>query len=287
MKRLAPLLLVLLSAGVFAATVLADDRRRRATRRRPRPTTTTTTTVPAVVPVGVTLAGVAIGGLAPDAAAQAVTRRFDLPVKLRFDATKIEVAPSLLGVSVPVDVGSRQGARPSQPEHGPRSAGNRGQAARPLVRREAREPVRSQARLVAVAAAEREAVRHEAGDRTHGRPGAAACAISPTTSCTAPAGRSCCGPKLTPPETDAELDRPGDRDQARVEQVDALQRHEGRAPVRGRDRPVDLSDAAREASRSSSSGGTPGGIRRTRLGRRARSLCRRARETRSAPAGWA
>ena len=97
MKRLTLLLLVLLAAGLSAATVLADS---------PPPgdtTTTTTTTAPAVVPEGVTLAGVAIGGLASDAAAQAVTDSFDRPVTLRFESTKIDVSPSLLGVSVPVE----------------------------------------------------------------------------------------------------------------------------------------------------------------------------------------
>jgi lipoprotein-anchoring transpeptidase ErfK/SrfK len=73
----------------------------------PTPTTTaeTTTTapVPDVVPPGVTLAGVQIGGLSAEAAAQAVTQAFDQPVSLRFDTTKIAVAPSLLGVSVPVE----------------------------------------------------------------------------------------------------------------------------------------------------------------------------------------
>lgn len=100
MKRLSPLLLVLLAAGLFSAAVLADT---------PPPgdttttTTTTTTPVPTVVPDGVVLAGVAIGGLAPDVASQAVTDAFNRPVTLRYDATKIEVSPSLLGVSVPVD----------------------------------------------------------------------------------------------------------------------------------------------------------------------------------------
>jgi lipoprotein-anchoring transpeptidase ErfK/SrfK len=104
-KRLTLLLLVLLAAGLFAATVLADN---------PPPTTTTTgttapppttTTAPAVglIPDGVRLAGVAIGGLAPDAAAGAVTASFDRPVTLRFEGTTINVAPSLLGVSVPVE----------------------------------------------------------------------------------------------------------------------------------------------------------------------------------------
>jgi lipoprotein-anchoring transpeptidase ErfK/SrfK len=95
-KRLTLLLLALLSAGFAAATVLADT-------PPPPGDTTTTTTVPAVVPDGVTLAGVAIGGLAPDAAGQAITDAFGRPVALRFEATRIEVSPSLLGVSVPVE----------------------------------------------------------------------------------------------------------------------------------------------------------------------------------------
>jgi lipoprotein-anchoring transpeptidase ErfK/SrfK len=99
-KRLTLLLFVLLSAGVFAAIALADT--------PPPPTdttttTTTTTTVPAVVPEGVVLAGVPVGGLAPDLAAQAVTDAFDRPVTLRFERTTIQVSPSLLGVSVPVE----------------------------------------------------------------------------------------------------------------------------------------------------------------------------------------
>jgi lipoprotein-anchoring transpeptidase ErfK/SrfK len=97
-KRLTLLLLVLLSAGVFAALALADT-----TPPSPTDTTTTTATTPGVVPDGVVLAGVAVGGLAPDAAGQAVTDAFDRPVTLRFEQTTIEVSPSLLGVSVPVE----------------------------------------------------------------------------------------------------------------------------------------------------------------------------------------
>jgi lipoprotein-anchoring transpeptidase ErfK/SrfK len=96
-KRLTPLLLVLLAAGVFAAIALAD------TPPPPTDTTTTTATTPAIVPDGVVLAGVAVGGLASDVAAQAVTDAFDRPVTLRFEQTKIQVSPSLLGVSVPVE----------------------------------------------------------------------------------------------------------------------------------------------------------------------------------------
>jgi len=100
-KRFALVLLALLAAGVFAATVLADT--------TPPPTTTTdttpttTTAAPSTVPLGVALAGVQIGGLAPDAAVQAVTAAFNQPVSLRFATTRITVAPSLLGLSVPVD----------------------------------------------------------------------------------------------------------------------------------------------------------------------------------------
>jgi lipoprotein-anchoring transpeptidase ErfK/SrfK len=100
MKRVVLLLIGLLAGGVFAATVLADT---------PPPTTTTATTtttttpVPAVVPAGVTLAGVPIGGLAPDAATAAVLQAFQAPVTLRFEKTTISVSPNLLGVTVPAD----------------------------------------------------------------------------------------------------------------------------------------------------------------------------------------
>ena len=100
MKRLSLLLLVFFAAGISAATVLAAG-------STPGDTTTTgTTTVattPAVVPDGVTLAGVAIGGLAPDAATQVVSQAFAQPVTLRYETTKIDVSPSLLGLTVPAD----------------------------------------------------------------------------------------------------------------------------------------------------------------------------------------
>ena len=98
MKRLV-LVLALLAAGVFASVVLADT---------PPPTTTTdttptTTTTPALVPAGVTLAGVAVGGLDPDAAVQAVQDAFNQPVTLRYAKTTILAAPSLFSLSVPAD----------------------------------------------------------------------------------------------------------------------------------------------------------------------------------------
>ena len=99
MKRFALLLIALLAAGAFAATVLADTTPPPATTE----TTTTTAPTPSTVPLGVTLAGVQIGGLAPDAAVEAVTAAFSQPVTLRFGTTRIAVAPSLLGLNVPVD----------------------------------------------------------------------------------------------------------------------------------------------------------------------------------------
>jgi lipoprotein-anchoring transpeptidase ErfK/SrfK len=96
LKRLSLLLVVLFAAGISAATVLAAA-------SPPADTTTTAATTPAVVPDGVTLAGVAIGGLAPDAATQAVSAAFAQPVTLRYETTKIDVSPSLLGLTVPAD----------------------------------------------------------------------------------------------------------------------------------------------------------------------------------------
>jgi len=100
MKRLALIVLALLAVGVLASAALAED--------TPPPTTTTTppsttTPTPQLVPAGVTLAGVAIGGLDPDTAAQAVLDAFNRPVTLRFERTKIEAAPSIFSTTVPID----------------------------------------------------------------------------------------------------------------------------------------------------------------------------------------
>jgi len=103
LKRTGLLLVALLAAGAFAASVLADSTPPVATTTVPTDTTTVTTTAPVLVPEGVTLAGVRIGGLDADAAAEAVTQAFDLPISLRFAKTRIEISPSLLGVSVPVE----------------------------------------------------------------------------------------------------------------------------------------------------------------------------------------
>src|SRR6185437_9306483 len=98
----------MLAAGVFAAVVLADT--------TPLPTTTTTTdTTPAtttatttttteqVVPAGVTIERVQIGGLPVDQAVAAVEQAFAQPLTLRFEATTISVSTHILGGRVSAD----------------------------------------------------------------------------------------------------------------------------------------------------------------------------------------
>jgi lipoprotein-anchoring transpeptidase ErfK/SrfK len=100
-KRFFLLVVALLAAGAFSATVLAD------TTPPPTdttPTTTTTTTTPvAVVPDGVMLAGLSIGGLTSDQAVALVEEAFGQPLTLRFEQTTITVSPSLLGMRVSAD----------------------------------------------------------------------------------------------------------------------------------------------------------------------------------------
>jgi len=93
------LLLACLAAGVLAAAVLADTPPPVPT----VPTDTTTTTTAVTVPLGVTLAGVPVGGLAQDAAVQTVQQWFGRPVTLRLARTTISVTPDLLGTTVPAD----------------------------------------------------------------------------------------------------------------------------------------------------------------------------------------
>jgi lipoprotein-anchoring transpeptidase ErfK/SrfK len=56
-----------------------------------------------VIPAGVTVGGVAVGGLAPDVAVQAVLTSFERPVILRISRTTISVTPDLLGTATPAD----------------------------------------------------------------------------------------------------------------------------------------------------------------------------------------
>ena len=85
---------------------------------------------------------------------------------------------------------------------------------------------------------------------------------------------------------DAHVDRRRDRDPPRPEQALPLRRHE--APARRSASPPGSPGTRRRSAstRSSSSGGTRGGIRPRPTGRRTRSRSRPAPATRSARAGW-
>jgi lipoprotein-anchoring transpeptidase ErfK/SrfK len=92
------LLLACVAAGVLAAAALAD------TTPPPATTATDTTTTPVqIVPQGVTLGGVPVGGLAQNAAVQVVSQWFARPIALRLESTTITVTPELLGTTVPAD----------------------------------------------------------------------------------------------------------------------------------------------------------------------------------------
>src|SRR4051795_7561123 len=95
----------MLAAGAFAAVVLADTPPpgTTTTTTDTTPTTTTTTTVAQVVPPGVTIERIQVGGLTADAAVAAVEQAYAVPLTLHFAATSISVSPSLLGGRVSAD----------------------------------------------------------------------------------------------------------------------------------------------------------------------------------------
>jgi len=61
------------------------------------------TPVPAVIPDGVTIGGVVVGGLAPDVATTTVQEQFDAPIELAIAGTRVSVTPDVLGASAVVD----------------------------------------------------------------------------------------------------------------------------------------------------------------------------------------
>jgi hypothetical protein len=85
-------------AGVLAAVVSAGS--------APNQTTTstgTTTTPSSTIATGVTIAGVPVGGLAPDDAASAVQAAFDAPLELRVGRARVLVTPDVLGATANVE----------------------------------------------------------------------------------------------------------------------------------------------------------------------------------------
>jgi lipoprotein-anchoring transpeptidase ErfK/SrfK len=66
--------------------------------------TTTTTPAPALIPPGVTISGIAVGGMTPDEAHLVVTERFEMPLPLRLDRRRrLSPPPSALGASAHVE----------------------------------------------------------------------------------------------------------------------------------------------------------------------------------------
>ena len=127
-----------------------------------------------------------------------------------------------------------------------------------------------------------------AASRPRARQGGRAARRSAGSCATASATRCACRWCRSSPEGDERRPRPDRHHRARLEQpLHALQRRQARAHVRRRHRPGDLPDAARRLAHRDDAARTPGGSRRTRRGRRARSRSRPARATRSARAGWA
>ena len=87
MKRVSLLLSIL--AGLAVAGVLA--------------TAPAAADPPATIPLGVTIGGVQVGGLSPEAATTAVQQGFDTPLELQLGLTRILVAPGVLGATPVID----------------------------------------------------------------------------------------------------------------------------------------------------------------------------------------
>jgi lipoprotein-anchoring transpeptidase ErfK/SrfK len=86
-KRVSLLLSIsagLLVAGVLAAAPAAQD-------------------TPAAIPLGVTIGSVAVGGLTPEAAAEAVQLAFQTPLELALGTTRVLVTPDVLGAVANID----------------------------------------------------------------------------------------------------------------------------------------------------------------------------------------
>ena len=96
-------------AGAFAAVVLAGGVAAAALLTTGSTATTTTgatTTAPppALIPPGVTISGIAVGGLTPEEATTLVQERFDLPLPVILDRHhRLAPPPSALGASARVD----------------------------------------------------------------------------------------------------------------------------------------------------------------------------------------
>ncbi len=107
------------AAGALTAVVVAGgvDAAGLATTGSTATTTGTTTTNPgpALIPPGVTISGIPVGGLTPDEAAGALRERFDLPLQLILDRKhRLAPVPTTLGATAHIDEAINR-ARTGQP----------------------------------------------------------------------------------------------------------------------------------------------------------------------------
>jgi lipoprotein-anchoring transpeptidase ErfK/SrfK len=94
------------AAGAVTAVVLAGNVGAAGFLTNTATTTGTTTTepLPALIPPGVTISGIAVGGMTPDEAKALVTERFETPLPIRFDRRRrLAPMPSALGATAHVD----------------------------------------------------------------------------------------------------------------------------------------------------------------------------------------
>jgi hypothetical protein len=71
----------------------------------------------ATIPFGVTIGGVAVGGLTPDVAAATVVQEFNQPLRLEVGTTSVLVTPDVLGATAVIDraIDRALSAQPNQP----------------------------------------------------------------------------------------------------------------------------------------------------------------------------
>jgi lipoprotein-anchoring transpeptidase ErfK/SrfK len=72
---------------------------------------------PATIPLGVTIGGVAVGGLTPDVASATVEQQFNQPLQLEVGTTSVLVTPDVLGATAVIDRAIERAlvAQPNQP----------------------------------------------------------------------------------------------------------------------------------------------------------------------------
>jgi lipoprotein-anchoring transpeptidase ErfK/SrfK len=92
------------AAGALAAVVLAGNVGAAGFQTTTTTGTTTTEPLPALLPPGVTISGIPVGGMTPDEAKLEVTERFQAPLPIRLDRRRrLAPMPSALGATAHVD----------------------------------------------------------------------------------------------------------------------------------------------------------------------------------------